>query len=64
MAKRAVQRFLDSLAAGLAKHEPAERERIIKAGDALLATRRALLAKPPRRVAARAGTRGRGRAAS
>jgi hypothetical protein len=63
MPKRAAAQLIDSLARVLAAQEPAERERVLKAGDALIATRRALLAKPPRRAAARAATQDRIRAA-
>jgi hypothetical protein len=60
----AVSELLDSLAKGLAKVSPEERKRVIKAGDALVVTRRALLSKRRRRAAARAATRDRIRAAS
>jgi hypothetical protein len=63
MPKRAASQFRDSLAHGLAAQEPAERERVLKAGDALIATRRALLAKPQGRAVARAATRDRIRVA-
>ena len=59
-----VSELLDMLAKGLAKVSPEERKRVIKAGDALVATRRALLSKPRRRAGARAATRDRIRAAS
>ena len=44
--RSAVSELVDMLAKGLAKVSPEERKRVIKAGDALVATRRALLSKP------------------
>jgi hypothetical protein len=62
--RSAVNGLLDALAAGLSKVSPEEQARVLKAGDALAATRRALLSKPRRRASGRAATRDRIRAAS
>ena len=56
--------LLDMLAKGLAKVSPEERKRVIKAGDVLAVTRRALLSKRRRRAGVRAATRDRIRTAS